>query len=177
MRVNCDVFDRLYFYQLLYNSALESDFLVGKDWLYFTAMVRQDGADSYIGKVTLEHLLPGRSYVVHIASKNGHNYTSFSERFVFTTQGDQEEGVAIQDFESSSSGELLEESLLVEESDFSLYSGSGEDYDAILYYNEDNSSDRTFHVPNMTTDVEVASSSTRSIFKTHLLLIVLELLL
>ena len=174
MRVNCDVFDRLYFYQLLYNSALESDFPVGKDWLYFTAMVRQDGADSYLGKVTLEHLLPGRSYVVHIASKNAHNYTSFSERFVFTTKSDQEE---IYDFESSSSGELLEESLLVEESDISHYSGSGEDYNVIPDYNEDNSSDRTLHVPNMTADMEVASSSTRSIYKTYLLLIVLKLLL
>ena len=153
---------------------MQSDFPVGKDWLYFTAMVRQDGADSYIGKVTLEHLLPGRSYVVHIASKNAHNYTSFSERFVFTTKSDQEE---IYDFESSSSGELLEESLLVEESDNSHYSGSGEDYDVIPNYNEDNASDRTLQVPNMTIDMEVASSSTRSIFKTHLLLIVLKLLL
>ena len=155
---------------------LWSDFPGDKDWLYFTAMVRQDGADSYIGKVTLEHLLPGRSYVVHIASKNAHNYTSFSERFVFTTQGDQEEGVEMQDFESSSSGELLEESLLVAESDNSHYSGSGEDYDVIPNY-EDNASDRTLQVPNMTIDMEVASSSTRSIFKTHLLLIVLKLLL
>ena len=137
-------------------------------------MLRQDGADSYLGKVTLEHLLPGRTYVVHIASKNAHNYTSFSERFVFTTKSDQEE---IYDFESSSSGELLEESLLVEESDISHYSGSGEDYNVIPDYNEDNSSDRTLHVPNMTADMEVASSSTRSIFKTHLLLIVLKLLL
>ena len=156
---------------------MESDFPGGKDWLYFTAMVRQDGADSYLGKVTLEHLLPGRTYVVHIASKNAHNYTSFSERFVFTTQGDQEEGVEMQDFESSSSGELLEESLLVQESDNSHYSGSGEDYDVIPNYNEDNTSDRTLQVPNMTIDMEVASSSTRSIFKTHLLLIVLKLLL
>ena len=156
---------------------LWSDFPGDKDWLYFTAMVRQDGADSYLGKVTLEHLLPGRSYVVHIASKNAHNYTSFSERFVFTTQGDQEGGVEIQDFESSSSGDLLEESLLVEESDISYYSGSGEDYDVFPDYNEDNSSDRTLHVPIMTTNMEVASSTTRRIFKTHLLLIVLKLLL
>ena len=150
---------------------MESDFPGGKDWLYFTAMVRKDGADSYLGKVTLEHLLPGRSYVVHIASKNAHNYTSFSDRFVFTTKSDQEEGMEMQDFESSSSGELLEESFLVEEVDISYYNSSGEDYNVILDYNEDNSSDRTLQVPNMTTDMEVASSSTRSIFKTHLLLI------
>ena len=83
----------------------------------------------------------------------------------------------IQDFESSSSGDLLEESLLVEESDISYYSGSGEDYDVFPDYNEDNSSDRTLHVPIMTTNMEVASSSTRRVFKTHLLLIVLKLLL
>ena len=83
----------------------------------------------------------------------------------------------MQDFESSSSGELLEESFLVEEVDISYYNSSGEDYNVILDYNEDNSSDRTLHVPIMTTNMEVASSTTRRIFKTHLLLIVIKLLL
>ena len=46
----------------------------------------QDGVDTYVGKVTLEHLLPGRQYIVHIASKNAHNYNSLSERFLFTTK-------------------------------------------------------------------------------------------
>ena len=39
-----------------------------------------------MGKVTLEHLLPGQQYIVHIASKNVHNYNSLSERFLFTTK-------------------------------------------------------------------------------------------
>ena len=39
-----------------------------------------------MGKVTLEHLLPGRQYIVHIASKNAHNYNSLSEQFLFTTK-------------------------------------------------------------------------------------------
>ena len=30
--------------------------------------------------------MPGRQYIVHIASKNAHNYNSLSEQFLFTTK-------------------------------------------------------------------------------------------
>jgi len=56
-------------------------------WLFFTASVTQDGEATFVGKVTLEHLLPGQTYIVHIASKNAHQYNTFSEQFLFTTKG------------------------------------------------------------------------------------------
>ena len=61
------------------------------DWLFFTASVTQDGDDTFVGKVTLEHLLPGRQYIVHIASKNAHQYNTFSEQFLFTTKEEADE--------------------------------------------------------------------------------------
>jgi len=58
-----------------------------KDWMYITANVKKDEADTYVGKVTLEHLQPGKKYVVQIASKNADAYNEFSENFKFATKG------------------------------------------------------------------------------------------
>lgn len=69
----------------------ELESLDDNDWLFFTAVVTQDGEDTYVGKVTLEHLLPGQKYIVHIASKNAHQYNSLSERFLFFTKEDENE--------------------------------------------------------------------------------------
>ena len=44
-----------------------------------------------MGKVSLEHLIPGQKYIVSIASKNAHQYNSLSERFLFTTKEDANE--------------------------------------------------------------------------------------
>jgi len=57
------------------------------DWLFITASVKKAEPDTYVGKVTLEHLKPGSRYVVQIASKNGDNYNNFSEAFIFATKG------------------------------------------------------------------------------------------
>ena len=82
----CTVKFRLYDEGLKSLSDTDND----DDWLFFTASVTQDGEDTFVGKVTLEHLLPGKTYIVHIASKNAHQYNTFSEQFLFTTkEGDQ----------------------------------------------------------------------------------------
>ena len=96
-----------------------------QDWYYITAILKQDGADTFVGKVTLEHLKPGQRYVVHIATKNADNMESFSENFLFTTIED-EEG------QSENSGDNLIESdflqdVLVEDITDEI-SGSGENF-------------------------------------------------
>merc|ERR1711970_12862 len=58
-----------------------------KEWMFITANVKKVEPDTYVGKVTLEHLKPGSRYVVQIASKNGDNYNNFSEAFIFATKG------------------------------------------------------------------------------------------
>jgi len=58
-----------------------------KDWMFITANVKKDEPDTYVGKVTLEHLKPGSRYIVQIASKNADDYNNFSESFVFATKG------------------------------------------------------------------------------------------
>jgi len=58
-----------------------------KDWMFITANVKKAEPDTYIGKVTLEHLKPGDRYVVQIASKNADDYNAFSESFTFATKG------------------------------------------------------------------------------------------
>ena len=77
----------------LYDEGLESLSVTDNDddWLFFTASVTQDGEDTFVGKVTLEHLLPGKQYIVHIASKNAHQYNTFSEQFLFTTKEEADE--------------------------------------------------------------------------------------
>merc|ERR1711970_524703 len=40
-----------------------------KEWMFITANVKKVEPDTYVGKVTLEHLKPGSRYVVQIASK------------------------------------------------------------------------------------------------------------
>jgi len=58
-----------------------------KEWMFITANVKKAEPDTYVGKVTLEHLKPGSRYVVQIASKNADDYNNFSESFVFATKG------------------------------------------------------------------------------------------
>jgi len=58
-----------------------------KEWMFITANVKKAEPDTYVGKVTLEHLRPGSRYVVQIASKNADDYNNFSESFVFATKG------------------------------------------------------------------------------------------
>ena len=83
----CTVKFRLYDEGLQSLSVTDND----DDWLFFTASVTQDGEDTFVGKVTLEHLLPGQRYIVHIASKNAHQYNTFSEQFLFTTKEEADE--------------------------------------------------------------------------------------
>ena len=56
------------------------------DWYFITAKLRKDGPDVFLGSVVLEHLEAGTEYRVHIASKNQHDYNSFSDSFFFTTK-------------------------------------------------------------------------------------------
>ena len=59
-----------------------------------------------MGKVTLEHLLPGQQYIVHIASKNAHNYNSLSERFLFTTKEERRKKKEEKEEESEESDDI-----------------------------------------------------------------------
>ena len=67
------------------------------DWLYINAVLREDGPDTYIGKVTLEHLQPGSEYQVRILTTNDQDL-DVKEAFFFTTKDDQFSG----NFEDSS---------------------------------------------------------------------------
>eukprot|EP00092_Neocalanus_flemingeri_P008763 GFUD01009436.1.p1 GENE.GFUD01009436.1~~GFUD01009436.1.p1 ORF type:complete len:618 (+),score=134.10 GFUD01009436.1:101-1954(+) len=58
----------------------------GKDWMFITANTKKVESDTYAGKVTLEHLQPGKRYVVQIASKNEEDYNDFGESFSFATK-------------------------------------------------------------------------------------------
>ena len=61
-----------------------------KEWFYITANIKKEEPDVYVGKVVLQHLIPATRYRVHIATRNEHDYTSFSESFFFTTKDDEE---------------------------------------------------------------------------------------
>ena len=61
-----------------------------------------------MGKVTLEHLLPGQQYIVHITSKNAHNYNSLSERFLFTTKEERRKKKEEKEEESEDSDEITQ---------------------------------------------------------------------
>jgi len=58
-----------------------------RDWMFITANVKKVEPDTFVGKVTLEHLHPGKRYVVQVASKNADEYNDFSESFTFATKG------------------------------------------------------------------------------------------
>ena len=61
-----------------------------EEWFYITANIKKEDPDVFVGKVVLQHLIPATRYRVHIATRNEHDYTSFSESFFFTTKDDEE---------------------------------------------------------------------------------------
>ena len=92
------------------------------DWYFITAKLRKDEPDVFVGKVVLEHLIPGTEYRVHIASKNLHDYNSFSDSFFFTTKHTENT-----DTENLPEEELIEEVNATMEDIEGSGSGDGDD--------------------------------------------------
>ena len=114
------------------------------DWYFITAKLRKDGPEVFVGKVVLEHLLPGTKYRVHIASKNQHDYNSFSDSFFFTTK--------LTENTDGESDNLLEEELLevgnvtMEDMEGSG-SGDGDNEDLLINYENKTEEFITINVP------------------------------
>lgn len=70
------------------------------EWLYINAILKEDGPDTYIGKVTLEHLKPGSEYQVRILTVYEDRLEDLKQTFFFTTKDDEFSG----DLETSGSG-------------------------------------------------------------------------
>eukprot|EP00090_Calanus_glacialis_P003066 TRINITY_DN12217_c0_g1_i1.p1 TRINITY_DN12217_c0_g1~~TRINITY_DN12217_c0_g1_i1.p1 ORF type:complete len:608 (-),score=110.53 TRINITY_DN12217_c0_g1_i1:469-2292(-) len=104
-----------------------------KDWMFITANVKKVEPDAFVGKVTLEHLHPGKRYVVQVASKNADDYNDFSESFTFATKENPEKENFEEDLLSETNNFVSETDYMQEyETDVEPAEGSGIDF-AIPY--------------------------------------------
>jgi len=68
-----------------------------KDWIFKTAFMKKVDSETYAGKVTLDHLKPGKRYIVQIASKNAHTFSEYGDEFFFGTKEDQIEATSTEE--------------------------------------------------------------------------------